>query len=54
MNAHKKYVGVMKFLGTLAFCTLQYLFIPFGALSGVFAGLILYAIWSPFFSSESK
>ena len=53
MNSHKKYVTFMKWLATLSFGILHYLFIPMGALSGLFTGLILYGIWSPFFESES-
>ena len=54
MNSHKMFLIIMKSLATAAYFLMHYLFIPVGALSGAFTGLILYAIWSPFFSIEEK
>jgi hypothetical protein len=53
MNSHKNFVRIMKTLATIAFMILHYFFIPFGAITGAFAGLIFYGIWSPFFEMKS-
>ena len=39
------YRNTVRVLATLGFGLIQYEFVPFGALSGVIAGLIVTAIW---------
>ena len=52
MNEHVAFVNIMRGLATVAFLFEQLYFVPIGALGGLITGLVIYAIWSPWFKVD--
>lgn len=52
MNAHVTFINIIRGLATVTFLFEQFYFVPIGALGGIITGLVIYAIWSPWFKVE--